>query len=270
MHTEQQQKCVSTGQKILDLEVIHRTYASFCQIYISRYAQKHSGVWPSLEISKERAPWLHSLHKRGEVLSEREVYTHYTEFLEIQWDKSQDISLEEDVSMFMKDEAISPLMSHWDSVFSKTVMFYTPPFYFGTRRLVQTVLNNEHIDPAEYLDYVQSGAIYQDPEYCMSYSLKEKEVNKDGRIFGKMTIKARGATVLAESLLARGIATETSWCLARHFASSRADFSTEELKVLTPRPNAINNAHRLHDTANIFSCSTAVHWETMCHIKRWA
>lgn len=149
---------------------------------------------------------MHSLHKRGEVPSEREAYIHYSEFLEFEWGQSQDISLEEDLSMFVKDKAISPPMSHWDSVFNKSVMFYTPPFYSGTRRLVQTVLNNDHIDPAEYLEYVQSGVIYNDPDYCMSYSLKEKEVNKDETIFGKMAMKARGAQVLAESLLARGIA----------------------------------------------------------------
>lgn len=63
------------------------------------------------------------------------------------------------------------------------------------------MLNNDHIDPTEYLEYVQSGAIYNDPDYCMSYSLKEKEVNKDETIFGKMAMQ-----VLAESLLARGIA----------------------------------------------------------------
>lgn len=50
---------------------------------------------------------------------------------------------------------------------------------------------------------------------------------------------------------------EISWCLARHFASSHANFTTDELKVLTPHPNAVNNAHWLHDTATQTTFSAA-------------
>lgn len=32
------------GQKVSDFEVVRRYYASFCQIYISSYVQKHGGV----------------------------------------------------------------------------------------------------------------------------------------------------------------------------------------------------------------------------------
>lgn len=68
------------------------------------------------------------------------------------------VSLVEDLSMFMKDKAISPPMTHWDSFFNKGAMFYLPPFHEGSRRLVETVLNDEHIEPQECLEYVQSGS----------------------------------------------------------------------------------------------------------------
>lgn len=75
--------------------------------------------------------------------------------------------MEEYLGIFMKDKSISPPMLLWDSLFNKGVMHYRPPFYKGSRNLLQTVLNNEYIKLEECLHYVESGEYTQIQIACL-------------------------------------------------------------------------------------------------------
>lgn len=66
-------------------------------------------------------------------------------------------------------------------------------------------INDENFNPEEIINYVESGDWLKDEKFNISYSLKEKEIKQEGRLFAKMTYKMRAVQVLAETLLAKGI-----------------------------------------------------------------
>ncbi|AFX75110.1 polymerase [Achimota virus 1] len=194
--------------KVIDLETTLKTLAFFNEIIINGYRRKHNGIWPKCKLPPFASLSLRELKHDNSELSHQYTLTHWKEIAYIEFEKSFDADPGDDLSIFMKDKAISAPKKDWLSVFRKSLIkplcesLHSPlpePF---NRRLLLNFLNDDSFDPAVELQYVTSGEYLDDETFCASYSLKEKEIKETGRIFAKLTKKMRSCQVISESLLA--------------------------------------------------------------------
>lgn len=194
--------------KIIDLETNLKTLAFFHGIIINGFRRKHDGIWPHCILPPMASQSLREHYNDNSELSYHYVLQHWKEIAYIEFQKSFDADPGEDLSIFMKDKAISCEKQDWLSVFRKSLAkpifskFKAPIPRSANRRLLLNFLTDTHFDPNKELEYVTTGAYLDDETFCASYSLKEKEIKPTGRIFAKLTKKMRSCQVIAESLLA--------------------------------------------------------------------
>nr|ACF19434.2 large polymerase protein [Avian metaavulavirus 6] len=192
--------------KLTSLDTTLKVLAFFIADIINGHRRSHSGLWPSVRQESLVSPLLQNLYRESAELQYAVVLKHYREVSLIEFQKSIDFDLVEDLSVFLKDKAICRPKSNWLAVFRKSLL----PGHLKDKlqsegpsnRLLLDFLQSSEFDPAKEFEYVTSLEYLQDPEFCASYSLKEREVKTDGRIFAKMTRKMRNCQVLLESLLA--------------------------------------------------------------------
>ncbi|ADI80715.1 RNA polymerase [Tuhoko virus 1] len=194
--------------KMLDLTIILKVKAFFHGIIVNGYRRKHNGIWPKVILPPFASPSLTEFFHDNSELPYHYILAHWKEIAFLQFDKSFDADPGEDLSIFMKDKAISTPKKNWMSVFRKSLIKptcdklkvpYPEPF---NRRLLINFLQDNNFDPTEELKYVTTGEYLDDNEFCASYSMKEKEIKEDGRIFAKLTKRMRSCQVICESLLA--------------------------------------------------------------------
>nr|AZK16201.1 polymerase [Teviot virus] len=194
--------------KVIDLTTNLKTLAFFNGIIINGYRRRHDGIWPNCKLPPFASVSLQELKHDNSELSYQYILNHWKELAMLEFEKSIEADPGEDLSIFMKDKAISAPRKEWLSVFRKSLIkqqceknkIPLPQPY--NRRLLLNFLSDETFDPEKELEYVTSGAYLDDDTFCASYSLKEKEIKETGRIFAKLTKNMRSCQVIAESLLA--------------------------------------------------------------------
>nr|WEU70827.1 MAG: RNA polymerase [Chodsigoa hypsibia henipavirus] len=191
--------------KMLEFLPIMKAHAIFCGIIINGYRDRHGGAWPPLTLPNHASPVIRRLQSNGESLTHAICVNEWKSFCGLHFKCFMPLELDSDLSMYMKDKALSPLKSEWDTVYPKENMKYMTGVQSTSRRLVDVFVNDGEFDPYNILNYVLSGEYINDPEFNISYSLKEKETKQAGRLFAKMTYKMRACQVVAESLIANGI-----------------------------------------------------------------
>ncbi|UVG43990.1 MAG: L polymerase [Angavokely henipavirus] len=191
--------------KVLEYQIMMKGHAIFCGIIINGFRDRHGGVWPSCFLPDHASPLIKSKKMNGEALTIEDCAENWKSFCGFNFDCFMPLTLDDDLSMYMKDKALSPIRSQWDSVYPTSNMTYNPPISTSSRRLVDVFINDADFEPSKLIDYVISGEYLDDKEFNISYSLKEKEVKEVGRLFAKMTYKMRACQVIAESLIATGV-----------------------------------------------------------------
>ncbi|AYM47538.1 large protein [Bat paramyxovirus] len=191
--------------KIIDFKVLMKGHALFCGFIINGYRERHGGSWPPLKLPLHCSRKIKNAHVNNESLTDEICIEEWKSFVGLRFDCFMPLSLDDDLTMYMKDKALAALKSEWDSVYPKECMIYNPPAQTSSRRLVETFLADSEFDPVNLINYVINGDYLRDPDFNISYSLKEKEIKKVGRLFAKMTYKMRACQVVAESLIANGV-----------------------------------------------------------------
>ncbi|UQM99529.1 RNA polymerase [denwin virus] len=191
--------------KMLEFLPIMKAHAIFCGIIINGYRDRHGGAWPPVEFPEHVSPLIKRIYGNSEALTHEICCQEWRSFCGFHFKCFLPLELDSDLSMYMKDKALSPVKSEWDSVYPRDSMYYKVPPTTTSRRLVDVFINDADFDPYNILDYIISGEYINDPEFNISYSLKEKETKQVGRLFAKMTYKMRACQVVAESLIANGI-----------------------------------------------------------------
>ncbi|QPF77632.1 polymerase [Achimota pararubulavirus 3] len=194
--------------KMIDLTTTLKVLAFFNGIVINGYRRKHNGIWPRCKLPPFASLSLTEMKHDNSELSYQYILNHWKEISMLEFEKSFDADPGSDLSIFMKDKAISAPRKDWLSVFRKSLIkplcenLRVPLPVPYNRRLLLNFLADDSFDPNKELEYVTTGAYLEDDQFCASYSLKEKEIKETGRIFAKLTKKMRSCQVMAESLLA--------------------------------------------------------------------
>ncbi|UBB42373.1 RNA polymerase [Jingmen Miniopterus schreibersii paramyxovirus 1] len=191
--------------KIIDFKVMMKGHALFCGFIINGFRDRHGGSWPPLKLPDHATKRIKNAQVNNEGLTDEMCIENWKSFVGLKFECFMGLSLDDDLTMYMKDKALAALKSEWDSVYPKETMIYNPPAQTSSRRLVETFLSDSEFDPVNLINYVITGEYLTDPEFNISYSLKEKEIKKVGRLFAKMTYKMRACQVVAESLIANGV-----------------------------------------------------------------
>nr|UCZ51391.1 L [Eptesicus fuscus orthorubulavirus] [Eptesicus fuscus orthorubulavirus] len=194
--------------KVLDFSTIMKTVAFFHTILINGYRRKHGGIWPPVTLGEGCPNLIISLKNDNAEISYETTLKYWKHISLFEFGKSFNADPGEDLSIFMKDKAISCKKSDWMSVFRRSLIHercmqarIDCPTNIN-RRLLLNFLNDSNFDPELELEYVTNLDYLEDDDFCASYSLKEKEIKETGRIFAKLTKKMRSCQVIAESMLA--------------------------------------------------------------------
>ncbi|UBB42379.1 RNA polymerase [Jingmen Miniopterus schreibersii paramyxovirus 2] len=191
--------------KVIKFITLMKGHALFCSTIINGYRDRHGGAWPPLTLPNHASMRIRQAQNNSEGLTDDLVIRNWQSFSGIKFKCFMPLTLDEDLTMYMKDKALAAMKSEWDSVYPKEVMVYDPPKQTTSRRLVEVFLQDSEFDPSNLINYVISGEYLRDPEFNISYSLKEKEIKQVGRLFAKMPYKMRACQVVAESLISTGI-----------------------------------------------------------------
>ncbi|AAQ23993.1 large protein [Mossman virus] len=191
--------------KLISFEVMMKGHALFCATIINGYRDRHGGAWPPVQFPDHISNPIRSAQLNNEAITDAVAVTNWKSFCGVQFGCFLPLSLDEDLTMYMKDKALAAIAKEWDSPYPIEVMNYRPPKQTTSRRLVDVFINDPKFDPYDMITYVTSGEYLHDPDFNLSYSLKEKETKKVGRLFAKMSYKMRACQVIAESLIANGV-----------------------------------------------------------------
>ncbi|AVM86027.1 L protein [Mount Mabu Lophuromys virus 2] len=191
--------------KVIDFQVMMKGHAIFCGIIINGFRERHGGAWPPHKFSDHVSKRIRNLAANSEALTHEDCIQNWKSFVGFSFGCFLPLSLDEDLTMYMKDKALAAIRSEWDSVYPSENLSYKPPNQTTSRRLVEVFLTDNEFDPYNLINYVLSGDYLNDDEFNLSYSLKEKEIKKVGRLFAKMTYKMRACQVVGESLIATGV-----------------------------------------------------------------
>ncbi|WJL29497.1 RNA polymerase [Denotus virus] len=191
--------------KVVSFEVMMKGHALFCGIIINGFRDRHGGAWPPHEFPDHVSKVIRNADLNNEALTHEMCIQEWKSFVGFKFKCFMSLTLDEDLTMYMKDKALAAIKKEWDSVYPREYMLYNPSKQTTSRRLVEVFLNDSNFDPINLINYVISGEYLNDPDFNLSYSLKEKEIKKVGRLFAKMTYKMRACQVVGESLIATGV-----------------------------------------------------------------
>ncbi|ACN72645.1 large polymerase protein [avian paramyxovirus 7] len=195
--------------KVIQFDAMLLVLAFFKRSIINGYRRKHGGLWPNIIVESLLSAELVAAHHDAVELTDTFVIKHYREVAMIDFKKSFDYDIGDDLSLYLKDKAICRQKSEWLNIFKGQLL--EPAVRskrirgIGENRLLLHFLNSVDFDPEQEFKYVTDMEYLYDETFCASYSLKEKEVKRDGRIFAKMTPKMRSCQVLLEALLAKHV-----------------------------------------------------------------
>nr|WFG82188.1 RNA polymerase [Bovine narmovirus 1] len=191
--------------KLICFKTMMKAHAIFCGMIINGYRDRHGGAWPPFTFPEHSSKKLVQLQRNGEALTTEVCVNHWQSFCGAHFDCFMDLTLDDDLTIYMRDKALASIYKEWDTIYKPDILRYTPPPQSTSRRLIQVFLEDHQFDPYYLLHYVLNGDYLNDQSFNISYSLKEKETKQAGRLFAKMTYKMRACQVIAESLLANGV-----------------------------------------------------------------
>nr|QBK47252.1 L [Avulavirus sp.] [Avulavirus sp.] len=196
--------------KILDLDTIQQVLSFFNGTIINGYRKANSGLWPKIDPNSIISDTIRQLYVDSAEIPHSIMLTHYREIAQIDFNPSVVPDPVSDLSMFLKDKAIAKPRNQWLSSFKYNMIPKEASRHIvnspGSNRLLIDFLESTDFDPYEEMQYLNSMEYLRDDTVSVSYSLKEKEVKVDGRIFAKLTKKLRSCQVMAEGILAAEIA----------------------------------------------------------------
>nr|UNW59214.1 RNA-dependent RNA polymerase [Avian metaavulavirus 22] len=191
--------------KMVQFDTIIVVLAFFKRAIINGYRRKKGGLWPSVKEWSLLNEELKSAFHDAVELTDAFTLKYYREVAAIQFNKSFEFDIGADLSVYLKDKAICRPKDEWFRVFRPAFDVPKPMNTLAieqtSNRLLLNFLSRTEFDPQKEFEYVTNMDYLNDREFCASYSLKEKEVKRDGRIFAKMTPKMRSCQVLLEALL---------------------------------------------------------------------
>ncbi|CAE55659.1 large protein [Dolphin morbillivirus] len=191
--------------KVINYETMMKGHAIFCGIIINGYRDRHGGSWPPISLPTHASSIVRNALASGEGLTYSQCIDNWRSFAGVKFGCFMPLSLDSDLTMYLKDKALAALKKEWDSAYPKEYLRYNPPKPTGSRRLVNVFLDDSTFDPYNMILYVINGSYLEDPDFNLSYSLKEKEIKEVGRLFAKMTYQMRACQVIAENLISNGI-----------------------------------------------------------------
>nr|UQS35892.1 RNA polymerase [Respirovirus suis] len=193
------------AQKSIKYKTLCECHAIFCTIIINGYRDRHGGQWPPCQFPDHVCQELRNSQGSNSAISYETAVDNFESFIGFRFEKFIDPQLDEDLTIYMRDKALSPRREAWDSVYPDGNLLYKVPYSEETRRLIEVFISDSNFNPEDIIQYVETGEWLNDETFNISYSLKEKEIKQEGRLFAKMTYKMRAVQVLAETLLAKGI-----------------------------------------------------------------
>ncbi|UOL48917.1 RNA polymerase [Wufeng Typhlomys cinereus jeilongvirus 1] len=191
--------------KVINFQVMMKGHALFCGMIINGYRDRHSGTWPPVTFPEHVTRRIVALQRNNEGITDEVCIQDWKSFVGFKFGCFMPLVLDEDLTMYMKDKALASIKSEWDCAYPRENLLYQNNKQTTSRRLVEVFINDEGFDPSEIINYVVNRMYLSDPDFNLSYSLKEKEIKKIGRLFAKMTYKMRACQVVAESLIATGV-----------------------------------------------------------------
>ncbi|ARU83017.1 L [Antarctic penguin virus B] len=196
--------------KLVDLDTICQVLSFFNCTIINGYRRANSGLWPKIDPRSILSDTVRQLYVDSAEIPHSIMLSHYKELSQLDFMPTIVPDPVSDLSMFLKDKAIAKPRPQWLSSFKQALLPKEVHRHVtsvpGSNRLLIDFLESNDFDPYKEMDYLNSMAYLSDDDVSISYSLKEKEVKVDGRIFAKLTKKLRNCQVMAEGILAKEIA----------------------------------------------------------------
>nr|QBK47354.1 L [Avulavirus sp.] [Avulavirus sp.] len=196
--------------KVLDSTTIFQVLSFFNCMIINGYRKANSGLWPKISPGSIISDTVRQLYVDSAEIPYSIMLSHYKELAQIDFLPSITPDPVSDLSMFLKDKAIARPKEQWLSSFRQNLLeqdlLRSRHCIPGSNRLLVEFLESSDFDPYEEMQYLNSLEYLRDDQVSVSYSLKEKEVKVDGRIFAKLTKKLRNCQVMAEGMLAAEVA----------------------------------------------------------------
>ncbi|AUJ87608.1 large polymerase protein [avian paramyxovirus 20] len=195
--------------KLVEIDSILQVLSFFKGIIINGFRRSHSGLWPNVVHESIIDDDLRQLYHESAEIPHSFMLRKYKALSMLEFQKSIEFDLNDDLSTFLKDKAICRPKSQWTAIFRKSLLPNKMQLLQNqdvrSNRLLIDFLESADFDPEMEFNYVRHMDYLQDDQFCASYSLKEKEIKTTGRIFAKMTRKMRSCQVILESLLSKHI-----------------------------------------------------------------
>nr|UNW59196.1 RNA-dependent RNA polymerase [Avian orthoavulavirus 12] len=196
--------------KMIDFDIVMQVLSFFKGTIINGYRSKNSGIWPRVVSSSIHSDVIRQLYLDSAEISHVIMLREYKALSLIEFCPCIDFDPISDLSMFLKDKAIARPASEWLASFKSDLLTANDRpkknMSQASNRLLLNFLESSEFDPYAEMDYLNSMEYLNDETVSVSYSLKEKEVKINGRIFAKLTKNLRNCQVMAESILAAEIA----------------------------------------------------------------
>ncbi len=157
----------------------------FCLNYISR-----EGKWPNILITNSHNPLFKIYEMRK--LKWRGMYDHdqLEWWHEVTMRKNFEFDTCVDYSQLIDDKAISCYKDHWDFVYDRSPLGYTPPKPSESRRVVMEVIRREELDVNDILYVIQRRQVPDNWKVIGLHS-KEREIKIEPRMFIMMVLEMR-------------------------------------------------------------------------------
>ncbi|AZL87829.1 RNA-directed RNA polymerase L [Dianlovirus menglaense] len=194
----------ATSVKILKPKILFETFCTF-KFIIAKHHFLAQGGWYKVTHNLDLTPYLKKHILMNSFPNQSEIYEHLWEWYHVKHEALYSTQIISDLSIFIKDRATAVPRECWDSVFDNSVLGYTPPLRFQTKRVPEQFLSQPDFTLSRVIEFAERMEYLDDANRNFSFSLKEKELNV-GRTFGKLVYSVRNVQTLCESLLADGLA----------------------------------------------------------------
>nr|UNW59106.1 RNA-dependent RNA polymerase [avian paramyxovirus 1] len=196
--------------KMVDFDMILQVLSFFKGTIINGYRKKNAGVWPRVKVHTIYGKVIAQLHADSAEISHDIMLREYKNLSAIEFEACIEYDPVTNLSMFLKDKAIAHPRDNWLASFRRNLLSEDQKRNVqdatSTNRLLIEFLESNDFDPYKEMEYLTTLEYLRDDSVAVSYSLKEKEVKVNGRIFAKLTKKLRNCQVMAEGILADQIA----------------------------------------------------------------
>nr|AAX45387.1 polymerase [avian paramyxovirus 1]AAX45393.1 polymerase [avian paramyxovirus 1] len=196
--------------KMVDFDMILQVLSFFKGTIINGYRKKNAGVWPRVKVDTIYGKVIGQLHADSAEISHDIMLREYKSLSALEFEPCIEYDPITNLSMFLKDKAIAHPKDNWLASFRRNLLSEDQKKHVkeatSTNRLLIEFLESNDFDPYKEMEYLTTLEYLRDDNVAVSYSLKEKEVKVNGRIFAKLTKKLRNCQVMAEGILADQIA----------------------------------------------------------------